>query len=407
LIIGGEKFWIGRVVNAFFWTTGGLFLYLIGKRLFRFGAVASGLLFYLSLPFSVIASRSMQPDPWMVFWIMCSFFVIFTWSEQKNIKWALISGIVGGITILVKGFAALYIVPVFAVVFLSEVNIKEIYKNLQIWVITILVILPSLVYYLLLNPGRSTEFLSFWVVSLSGLIFTTEFYADWLAMVKSLMGLGFLLSALLGVLIAPNRMKMILIGGWVGYVLFGLVFPYQYVTHEYYHLALVPLVALSIMSLLSVVTAELAEKHIIWRIAAIGVVLFASVYGLYVSRSIMYAHDYAAEPIAWKNVGDAIPPNSPFIALTSDYGMRLRYYGWRIMSASWPNSADLNLFALAGNDPLNYKTYFEEQTEGMDFFLVTAFNELDAQPELRELLNENYELYSEGDGYKIYDLQDQ
>ena len=120
----------------------------------------------------------------------------------------------------------------------------------------------------------------------------------------------------------------------------------------------------------------------------------------------MYAHDYGAEPIAWKNVGDAIPVNGRFIALTSDYGMRLRYYGWRIMSASWPNSADLNLFALAGNDPLNYQTYFEEQTQGMDYFVVTAFNELEAQPELRSLLSDNYELFSEGDGYRIYDLHD-
>ena len=404
LLIGGEKFWIGRIVNAVFWTLGGLFLYLFGKRFFRFGAVITGLLFYFSLPFSVIASRSLQPDPWMVVWIIASIYTIYMWAEKKTWKWAIISGIVGGITVLVKGFAALYVVPVFASVFLTNVKVKALIKNKHIWIITGLVILPSFLYYLVLNPGRSSDFLSFWVVSLSGMILTTEFYADWLAMIKGLMGLGLFLTAILGLMLAPKKIKPVLVGGWIGYVIFGLIFPYQYVTHEYYHLALIPLVALSLMPIVQIIFDKLATEKMLWRICAVCAILFSSAYSLYVSRSIMYANNYASEPIAWKNVGEAIPPNSPFIALTADYGMRLRYYGWRIMSASWPNSSDLNLFALAGNDPINYENYFNEVADGMDYFVITAFNELDAQPALRDLLTNHYQLYSEGDGYIIYDL---
>ena len=239
------------------------------------------------------------------------------------------------------------------------------------------------------------------------MVATTEFYADWLAMLKGLMGLAMLLAAVLGVLTAPGKMKPVLMGLWLGYFTFGLVFPYQFTTHEYYHLALVPIVTLSLMSLIQMVMDRLSSRHWIWRVAGVSAIVFAAGYCLYVSRSILYARDYSAEPIAWKRVGEALPVNSRFMALNSDYGMRLRYYGWRIMSGSWPTSADLNLFSLAGSDPLDYQTYFEEVTEGMDYFLVTAFNELEAQPQLNQMLYDNYPIYSEGDGYLIFDLKGQ
>jgi hypothetical protein len=105
-------------------------------------------------------------------------------------------------------------------------------------------------------------------------------------------------------------------------------------------------------------------------------------------------------------VGEAIPQGSRFIALTADYGMRLRYYGWRNENASWPSQGDLKLFSIAGHDnPDDYEKYFQDMTAGNDYFLVTAFGELDAQPQLREIL-ERYPVLVDGNGFKIYDLRE-
>jgi hypothetical protein len=41
----------------------------------------------------------------------------------------------------------------------------------------------------------------------------------------------------------------------------------------------------------------------------------------------------------------------------------------------------------------------------MDYFLVTAFNQLDQQPMLADRLNNNFNVFSQGDGYIIYDLR--
>ena len=41
----------------------------------------------------------------------------------------------------------------------------------------------------------------------------------------------------------------------------------------------------------------------------------------------------------------------------------------------------------------------------MSYFLVTDFEEFNRQPELKERLFSSYPLYSEGDGYLIFDLK--
>lgn len=405
-LIGGEFFWIGRIYNAIFWALGGLALYLAGRRFASFPAILVGLSYYFFLPFSVIGSRSFQPDPWMVMWIFITAFTLYRWAETKTWKWAFIAGVAGGIAILVKVMAGFFVVGMLAILTITVVGFKRLFRDPQPWLIGVLMLSPALVYYLALNPQRSGDFLSFWTVGLSGLVTSTHFYADWLAMVKGLTGLTMFMAALLGVLLAEKKMRSLLIGGWLGYGLFGLTFPYQYITHDYYHLALIPLIALSVLPVLDAFFDVLRKQQWVWQATAVAILVFAAGYSLYVSRSILYAADYALEPASWARVGAALPEGRPFVALTADYGMRLSYYGWRNITAAWPSTADLKLSALSGNDPLEYENYFNEVTAGKDYFLVTAFSELDAQPQLKELLTDRYPVYVEGNGFIIYDLTD-
>ena len=42
--------------------------------------------------------------------------------------------------------------------------------------------------------------------------------------------------------------------------------------------------------------------------------------------------------------------------------------------------------------------------QGVEYFLVTAFGQLDSQPELAEILA-SYPVAAQGDGYVLYDLK--
>jgi len=404
-LLGGENIAIARTVNAFFWTLGGWFLFLLLRKRTNFLSFIGGLSLYFYLPFSVIASRSFQPDPWMVTWILATTWCSVRWSLCPTWKNAILTGLVAGISVLVKGFAGLFVAPVLVSVVLCTLGIRKAVRNGQVWAMAGLSALPMLVYYLLLNPRRSGDFLSFWAGSLSGLIWTSNFYADWLAMLKGLLGLFTLTAALLGTLLAGKQVKTWLLPLWIGYGLFGLVFPYQFTTHEYYHLALIPIAAAGLVCLFDVMIPRIQKQGLLWRVAMIGLLLAASGYNLYVSRSVLLSRDYRAEPDAWQKIADAIPQGNSFVDLSSDYGMRLRYFGWRIAKLEWPTAADLNLLSLAGRDDLNTGNYFEEKTAGADYFLITAFQELDSQPDLKAILQETYPLAASGDGYLIYDLK--
>ena len=404
-ITGGENIAIARAVNAFFWVLGGLFLFLLLRNRVNPLAIVAGLTFYFFLPFSVIASRSFQPDPWMITWILASAWAAMRWHDKQTWKNAILAGVIAGVTVLVKGFAGLFVAPLLVLVVLFSQPLLKVIKNIQVWCMAVLSALPMVVYYVFLNSERSGDFFSFWVSSLSGLILTSNFYADWLAMIKGLMGLFTVLAALVGVLLAKKEIRIWLMPLWVGYVLFGLVFPYQYSTHEYYHLALIPLVAVGLIVLFDTLLPMIKAQHWIWQAGLAALVVLASGYNLYVSRSILYVNDYRHEAVAWQEIANAMPEGHPFISLSADYGMRLRYFGWKAAKAEWPTAADLNLFSLAGNADLETQTYFDEQTAGADYFLITAFQELDNQPVLKEILEENYPLFAQGDGYMIYDLQ--
>ena len=406
LLIGSEKLWVSRIYLAMFWTIGGWFLYLLLRRSASFTAALCSLAVYFYLPFSVIASRSFQPEPWMVMWILIAAYSILRWSETRSWKWAVIAGLTGGMAVLVKAVAILFLAGMVAFTSFMSIGLKKFFRSAQFWVLTLLTLAPAAIYLLSLQQGRSSSFLSFWIGSLSWLILEPEFYADWLAMIKTLSGLSLLAAAVMGAFISQKDLRPVLLGGWAGYVLYGLVFPYQYTTHEYYHLPLVALLALSLGPVFDAVFRKLSEQVWVWKAGVAGVILFSSFYSLYVSRSILYASDYAFEPYSWQLVGESIPADSNFIALTADYGMRLRYYGWRI-GASWPSGADFNLKALGSTEEYNFQAYFDELTLGKDYFLVTALSEFDSQQDLKTYLYDNYALFAEGNGFLVFDLTEQ
>ena len=404
-LIGSEQVWIARIYLAIFWLVGGLALWGVLKRYASRLAVLISLCFYFFLPFSVIASRSFQPDPWMVMWILVSAYAFTRWTEAKNWKWAAAAGIAGGLACLIKVVAACFIAPMAVLAVLSVFGLSKWIRSLQVWIMAVLVALPAAVFYLLINTQRSGDFMSFWTGSLISMVLTTHFYAEWLAMIQSLFSLFPFLLALLGLTLINGRSRWLLSGLWIGYFLYGLIFPYQYITHEYYQLPLVALISLSIGPVIDAFLVVLDRQNLGWRLAAAGFMMFAAFFSFYVARSVMTARSYKNEPAAWKRIGDAIPAESHFVAITADYGMRLRYYGWRTMSAGWPTSSDEALFSLAGRGGIdNYQSYFNQFTAGKDLFVVLAFNELDNQPKLKELLG-HYPIFSKGDGYLIYDLK--
>ena len=402
-LMGGEHVWVVRIWNALFWLIGGWALFALTRRFAAPYAAILGLCFYLFLPFSVFATRSFQPDTLMVVSILLTAYALVRWVETPTWKWTILMGVFGGLAVLFKPAAAPFIAGLLAAVPLLLASPRDIFRQPRFWVIVAIVAAPSAIYYLLLNGERAQDFYTYYTLSLSRYLLDHTFYSKWLAMIRGLMGNALFMAALLGVVVAPPRFRTILCGLWAGYVALGLLFPYQYVSHDYYHLPLVALVGLSLPMLLEHLIKGLSRQRRFWQAISVGIFVFACGYSMWVARSVIYVNIGTLEPASWRNVGAAMAPNGATVGLVSDYGMRLRYYGGRMLTNVWPIVGELNVAAYRGDDPLEYQAFFNDFTAGADYFLVTSFKELENQPGLNEIL-QTYAIYYEGNGFIIYDL---
>ncbi|MBN1537144.1 MAG: glycosyltransferase family 39 protein [Anaerolineales bacterium] len=401
-MMGKEEFWIARIYNAFFWLLGGVCLFLLGRRMTNATAGLIALGYYLFLPFAAQASRSFQPDPGMVMWLVIFSYALYRWGEPHSLKWAIITGIAGGIAIFTKPVAVYIVGAASIVVVVFSFGLWQSLRRLQVWMMAILMALPSFIYYLLLGSGNAADYIANWTVALSHLIIEPAFYVRWLSFVQNWMGFSVILLALIGVIITTPRNKALLCGLWVGYFIYGLTLPYQMYTHNYYHLQLVPILALSLAAVGQVLSEHLRKQSRFWQILFAGVALVGMIFPCWVAIATLKADDYRKEPAYWHGIGELLPVDGKIIALTQDYGYRLMYYGWRKVDL-WQTSSEQDLAELRGREK-EFSTRFSNKIEGKDYFLVTAMGQWKNQPTLQKTLTNNYPLIAEGDGYLLFDL---
>lgn len=403
-LIGSEQVWVPRIYAIFVWMLGGWALYRLARRFASPWAALLGVCFYFFLPFGVQASRAFQPDPWMVGLLLVTALALVRWLEKPTWGRLVCLGLVGGLVILIKVVAGFFVAAMMIGSLLVNRPWKKLLRDPQVYTAAALMLIPAIVYYLFMLGPAAGEYASFWTVTMSRLLLTSNYYADWLAMIGSLTGLAMAALAVLGLALMKKEIRPVALGLWIGYILYGITWPFQYTTHEYYHLSLVAIVALCLPPVLDVLFGALKNQPRFWRVAVAGLLVASVGYWAYVSRSVLVGQNYANEPIAWQRIGEAIPQDGTFVLLTNDYGVRLGYYGWRSPNQFWPSADDLSLRDLRGAGERNVAAEFSELTAGHAYFVVTAQADLASQPELQAILNA-YPLLAEGDGYQIYDLR--
>jgi hypothetical protein len=403
-VTGGETLWVARILTSLFWVLAAIPLYALARG---FTAPAAALLcvaYYLFLPFGVLASRSFQPDPFMVVWLILSMYAAYRWSETRQWSWALLAAASGGFAILIKAFAAYFVLGILAAMVLFTLGLRAALRDKQVWAMGAICVLPPSLYYLLNIGGTSGSYIQNWIVALLPLAFQPSFYVLWVNMLTDLLGVAGLVAAFSGVLIAELRARWLLVSAWAGYAVYAVTLPHQTTTHNYYHLFLVPLAALSIAPIIDLIVKNLSQQTRLWRTSFALVALVAVFLAAWSARSTLLGVDYRQEPPFWERVGASVPTEGRTIGLVQAYGNLLSYYGWRQV-ALWPITGELALADLRGAAPQDFETLFMQRTAGMDFFLISSFNQLELQPNLAEYLETHYPIYSQGDGYIIYDLR--
>jgi 4-amino-4-deoxy-L-arabinose transferase-like glycosyltransferase len=403
LVTGGEHLWVARIYAILFWLLGGVALYTLASRLTSPLAAIAPLIYYFFLPWSVIFSRIFQPDIIMVMLTLWVGYTLYRWSETPTWKWAILTGLLAGLAVFIKLPAIFPIALMLIGIVLTTLGFRQTITNQQVWVMAVLLVLPPVIYYLFIIPGSSSE----WFYSTLQLInnwVRPSFYIRWIIFAGGLVDLGLAFISFVGVWLLPKKARIIPLALWLGYVLYGLAFPHYITTHEYYSIPLIPAVALSLAPITGLIFTRAKDQGRLAKWVLVVILAFSLFYSGWMGRSILLSKNYHNEAIAWQKMGQALPKEGDLIGITHEQGYRIAYFGWRHVTP-WPYTAEGESPLHNNPDPMGeFATRFENAVKGQEYFVVTLFNDLDSQPLLKAHLFDHFSIYSQGDGYLIFDL---
>ena len=233
----------------------------------------------------------------------------------------------------------------------------------------------------------------------------TSFYVQWKNALSNVSGhYLILLIGLLGlVFIKERKDRSFLLAIWAGYLLYGFTVSYHIITHYYYTLPVIPLLAVTIGEVADRVIV-VAEKLKLGPVIQVGtaLLLLVSVGGGYF---LLDRKDFRNEPPYYKKVADFVGPEDKIVALSQDYGYRLAFYGWRVVEP-WKGKEELLFNEIRDYEMDAFSERFAKYSSKFDYFIVTRMKELRRQEDLYNELYDYYPVVAEGGGFVIFDLKD-
>ena len=404
-LVGKENFEIPRVMISLLWVIGGIPLFLLMRKITSTNGAIFALAFYELLPFGVIASRSFQPDPVMVTLTLFALYFQYRWVEKNSLKNAILAGAFTSMAVIAK-VPAVFFAGIPFIGFALKDGFKKAIRNWQVYLMAAIALLPAAIYYILNATvgNNSTEL--FGTRFFPALYIQPKWYQSWFMMAKSVLDYIPLFLAVLAFFLIKRKETKILYGGlWIGYLLQGIILPYHISSHNYYQLPIIPMAAIGCGLVFAVLMDKIEsfKPNRLSRIFVIALLLFAAALGILKSRSDLLSSDYRYEEIYWQKLGNTIGHDTPIIALTHDYGLRLSYWGG-IIPKLWMTQGDFTVESLSGAPEKPFATRFKEATKGCDYFLVTLINDFNSQKDLHDYLLAHYP-YTQGEGYYLFDLR--
>jgi len=190
----------------------------------------------------------------------------------------------------------------------------------------------------------------------------------------------------------------------LGYLAYGFLVPVQIATHSYYHLPMVPWVALGLALVVRHITPWVRAWPIWAQWAGAGLALLAVAYPVGITYWAMRSHDYRAQAAMYADIGRRLPPGEKVVALTEAYGWPLLYHGG-VASVRWPSQEQQRLFDKQGQFAALFRSLVKAQDAA--FFVVTDWEEFGRQGYLRRYLRRCYPVWVETDTYVIFDLREE
>jgi hypothetical protein len=230
----------GRLVNLLLWVWAGYFLYQIVRKKTNWTTAIFSLFFFLFLPYNIFYSRTILPDPSMVFFTIASIYFLLSWQKKQKpaISFSL-SLIFSVAAVLTKPYAIFILVPSWAVVFYQT---KNYFKGI---IFAIFSAVPFLLWRHWMKQFPEAIPANDWLFNAGGMRLKPAWWR-WLFYERlAKLVLGGWGAAILAVGAATKiNKKNIIFWSWLaGGLAYLVVFARGNIQHDYYQIILAPIVS--------------------------------------------------------------------------------------------------------------------------------------------------------------------
>lgn len=405
-IAGRECLTIPRILSSLLWIGAALLLWKIMLLLASRDAALLSTAFFLFTPFAIRSSRAFMPDPLMIFCIMAYIYSLARFVERPGRGTFYVTAFCASLAIFAKVSSGFFIMGSAIVLYLFRHELRKQIRFYDAIAFCVIAILPIVAYTKLFLKLPMGGGLFGWLFLPSRLLVPFT-YIQRLHLIDDVVTLVLFFTGLGGLFLLRGAKRTLLMGLMAGYLAFCLIFNYHTATHDYYHMPLIPIVAIGLGILGDYMLCLLRDKLPrlrIYALIALAVILFAfSVEGI--SR---LDRKWAGEQLeTYREIGVIVRHSRRTFILAPWYGSPLKYHGW-VEGFPWPTQSDLSYMSWEGTFTGATGDYFRKEYDRQkpDYFIVTAFDELEKQPDLKELLEENFPLTASSPSFRIYDLRE-
>ncbi len=444
-MLGGERLWVPKAIASLLWLLGGVFVFRIVRGIAPNYCAVASLGVYLFLPFGVIGTRSFQPDPLMICLFLGGLHAFLLVVEKQTAGRVAAAAVLWSLAVFIKPLCLVPIGLICIGLWAWRHSIFGIFTSPVPYIVGACFSIPIAYYALHILGGDSNLDWQANATVQPALLLTKKFWLGTARMVGRMIGLIPLALAIWSAWALPKKplAKILIRSWWCGYAVYSCIFTYHIHTHDYYHLQLIPLVAVSYAFLVQHLVQErigFVKQHLVALAAvvvipvllqlavsapklkaltkgeaSVGKVGFEFVTGLVGvhKKVIMFIHPAfhkrieARRQLAIK-LGEDLNHTTAAIYLGEDGGTDLTYYG-KFGGRRWPGATALvnRTLATAQSEEKVSRDVFDLIVEeiGAEYFVITDLGDFAKQTELQRILDD-YQVMADDKElrYKIYRL---
>lgn len=377
-LAGREDMRLPRILTSAFWLLGGWFLYRTTQRLVSTDAAVFAVAYYLFLPYSILLSRSFQPDALMMLGFLASLYLVVRHHEAPSRRTLLLGALTAALTVTYRPLVMPALLGAFAVPLMQRRGLIRGALDRSTLAYATIAVVPAIFYYgyatLIAGHFKSQVTLSFRPHLLGHL----EYWAGWGGAILTVIGAASLVIAACGALLLRTGLaRSLVVGAALGYLVFGLLFTMHIHTHEYYSAQLIPMVAIAA----SPAAVLLAQRFIAARGRALkltGALIVAAVISGAIALELWQAFGRARNepPAVAREIGQIVGHSPRVVFLAPYYGRSLQYLG-EFTGAYWPRPITYWLYRSKGERELSVAQRLAAIPFKPEYFVITDFPEFE------------------------------